>query len=241
MLGGVLGTIFIRCNIWWCRFRKTSRLGNYPVLEVILVAFTTAVLAYPNEYTRMNTSELIYLLFSQCGVTNQQGICDYVDRNFTNVNQGAAIAEAGSGVNIPSKKQGLFSYLNGFLKVYTAMWELSLALVFKMVVTIFTFGIKVPAGLFIPSLCMGAIIGRMMGIGVEQLVYTNRDILPMWLQTECAQNESCIMPGLYAMVGAAAVLGGVTRMTVSLVVIMFELTGEFSINHTKIGFTWRSP
>ena len=28
------------------------------------------------------------------------------------------------------------------------MWELSLALIFKMVVTIFTFGIKVPAGLF---------------------------------------------------------------------------------------------
>merc|ERR1711971_568576 len=206
VLGGILGTIFIRCNIWWCRFRKTSRLGQYPVLEVVLVAFTTAILAYPNEYTRMNTSELIYLLFSQCGVTNQQGICDYVDRNFTNVNQGAAIAEAGSGV-------------------YTAMWELSLALIFKMVVTIVTFGIKVPAGLFIPSLCMGAIIGRMMGIGVEQLVYSYRDMLPMWLQTECAQNESCIMPGLYAMVGAAACLGGVTRMTVSLVVIMFELTG----------------
>ena len=106
ILGGVLGTIFIRCNIWWCRFRKTSRLGQYPVVEVIVVALVTAVLAYPNEYTRMNTSELIYLLFSQCGVTNQQGICDYVGRNFTNVNQGAAIAEAGNGVgffllNIP--------------------------------------------------------------------------------------------------------------------------------------------
>jgi H+/Cl- antiporter ClcA len=33
-----------------------------------------------------------------------------------------------------------------------------------------------------------------------------------------------VIPGLYAMVGAAAALSGVTRTTVSLAVIMFELT-----------------
>ena len=116
MIGGILGTIFIKCNIWWCRFRKTSKLGNYPVLEVVLVAVATALLAYPNEYTRMNTSELIYLLFSQCGVTNQQGICDYKDRNFTNVNHGVSIAEAGSGVCI--KYILIFSHRLHFFPVF---------------------------------------------------------------------------------------------------------------------------
>ncbi|TRY75291.1 hypothetical protein TCAL_01334 [Tigriopus californicus] len=207
IIGGLLGALFIRCNIYWCRFRKSSRLGQYPVTEVILVTLMTSLLAYPNKYTRMNTSELIYLLFSQCGVTNQEEICDYTNRNFTNVNQAVNIAEAGPGV-------------------YAAMWELGLALVFKMIITIFTFGMKIPAGLFIPSLAMGAIVGRMVGIGMEQIVYSyHGESLPWFFRGECAQEESCITPGLYAMVGAAAVLGGVTRMTVSLVVIMFELTG----------------
>ena len=53
--------------------------------------------------------------------------------------------------------------------VYRALWLLALALIFKIVITVFTIGIKVPAGLYIPSLCMGAIMGRIVGIGMEQL------------------------------------------------------------------------
>lgn len=56
---GIIGTIFIRANIWWCRFRKTSQLGHYPVTEVLVVTFVTAILAYPNPYTRMPTSKLV--------------------------------------------------------------------------------------------------------------------------------------------------------------------------------------
>jgi len=41
----------------------------------------------------------------------------------------------------------------------------------------------------------------------------------------CLTSKNCITPGVYAIVGAAAMLGGLTRGTVSLVVIMFEVTG----------------
>nr|XP_060509768.1 H(+)/Cl(-) exchange transporter 3 isoform X3 [Panthera onca] len=82
---------------------------------------------------------------------------------------------------------------------------------------------EVPSGLFIPSMAIGAIAGRIVGIAVEQLAYFHHDwfIFKEW----CEVGADCITPGLYAMVGAAACLGGVTRMTVSLVVIVFELTG----------------
>src|SRR5438045_3716283 len=44
----------------------------------------------------------------------------------------------------------------------------------------------------------------------------------------CEVDTPCVTPGTYAIIGAAAALGGVTRMTVSIVVIMFELTGALT-------------
>lgn len=40
----------------------------------------------------------------------------------------------------------------------------------------------------------------------------------------CDPDLPCITPGTYAFLGAAAALSGVMRITVSVVVIMFELT-----------------
>ncbi|KAF2762013.1 hypothetical protein EJ05DRAFT_507613 [Pseudovirgaria hyperparasitica] len=73
----------------------------------------------------------------------------------------------------------------------------------KLVLTIVTFGCKVPSGVIIPALDGGAFFGRLIGQAIPG-----------------------ISPGIFAMVGAGAFLAGVSRMTLSLVVIMFELTGE---------------
>lgn len=64
---------------------------------------------------------------------------------------------------------------------------------------------QVPSGLFIPSMAVGAIAGRLLGVGMEQLAYYNHDmvIFKGW----CSPGADCITPGLYAMVGAAACLG----------------------------------
>ncbi|PNI61870.1 CLCN3 isoform 11, partial [Pan troglodytes] len=193
VFGGLWGAFFIRANIAWCRRRKSTKFGKYPVLEVIIVAAITAVIAFPNPYTRLNTSELIKELFTDCGPLESSSLCDY--RNDMNASK---IVD-----DIPDRPAGI--------GVYSAIWQLCLALIFKIIMTVFTFGIKVPSGLFIPSMAIGAIAGRIVGIAVEQLAYYHHDwfIFKEW----CEVGADCITPGLYAMVGAAACLGGVTRMT----------------------------
>jgi H+/Cl- antiporter ClcA len=42
---------------------------------------------------------------------------------------------------------------------------------------------------------------------------------------ECRGVPICVVPGVYAIIGSAAVMTGVTRATLSVVVIIFEIMG----------------
>ncbi|XP_064629427.1 H(+)/Cl(-) exchange transporter 7-like isoform X2 [Lineus longissimus] len=75
-----------------------------------------------------------------------------------------------------------------------------------------TYGLMVPSGLFIPCLLTGAAWGRLVGIGL----------------TVMFPNAPWIDHGKFAVLGAAAQLGGVVRMTISLTVILIEATGNIT-------------
>ncbi len=92
----------------------------------------------------------------------------------------------------------------------------------RMLLTIVTYGCKVPAGIFVPSMAAGATFGRALGIIVD-LVYANHK--DSFVFRNCPKDGKCIIPGTYAFLGAAAGLCGITDLTVTVVIIMFELTG----------------
>ncbi|TMS32436.1 hypothetical protein L596_000270 [Steinernema carpocapsae] len=77
--------------------------------------------------------------------------------------------------------------------------------------------INVPAGVFVPSFIIGAAGGRLMGEVVSYL-------FPDGLR---GPDGPPIYPGLYAVVGAACYTGAVTH-TVSVAVIICELTGQLA-------------
>ncbi|KAG2718869.1 hypothetical protein I3760_03G240400 [Carya illinoinensis] len=72
--------------------------------------------------------------------------------------------------------------------------------------SIFSYGVVAPAGLFVPVIVTGASYGRFVGMLVGP--------------------HSNLNHGLYAVLGAASLLGGSMRMTVSLCVIILELTNN---------------
>ncbi|KAF5355341.1 hypothetical protein D9758_006073 [Tetrapyrgos nigripes] len=105
--------------------------------------------------------------------------------------------------------------------VWRNVFLLILTATLKIGFTAWTFGMMIPAGIFLPTITIGACLGRAVGILTQSLQTSKPDA---WLFLACPPDPSvrCVSPGFYAVIGAAATLAGVTRMTISLVVILFE-------------------
>lgn len=105
------------------------------------------------------------------------------------------------------------------------VFSLIAAVVIRTLLVIVSYGCKVPAGIFVPSMAIGALFGRLIGTLVQSL----HDAFPdsSFFQS-CPPEGVCITPGTYAFLGSAAALSGVLHITVTVVVIMYELTGALN-------------
>ncbi|KAF5325699.1 hypothetical protein D9611_000355 [Ephemerocybe angulata] len=137
-------------------------------------------------------------------------------------------------IDMTSSMAILFRECEGGGNVYNlcqteAQWQIAnsllLATIIRIGLVVISYGCKVPGGIFVPSMAIGATFGRMLGIMVKAM-YTAYPTSGMF--KFCAPDVPCITPGTYAFLGAAAALSGVMRITVTVVVIMFELTGALT-------------
>jgi CIC family chloride channel protein len=92
------------------------------------------------------------------------------------------------------------------------LWFLVILMVGKMVATSLTIGIGGSGGVFAPSLFIGAMGGTAFGMVVHQLF-----------------PAATAAPGMYGLIGMGAAFAGATRAAITAVIILFELTGEYTI------------
>eukprot|EP00927_Polykrikos_kofoidii_P070425 TRINITY_DN6665_c0_g1_i6.p1 TRINITY_DN6665_c0_g1~~TRINITY_DN6665_c0_g1_i6.p1 ORF type:complete len:767 (-),score=105.57 TRINITY_DN6665_c0_g1_i6:126-2357(-) len=194
VVGGCVGALFVHWNVQISKARAPGtwfRARCHIILEVTLISFFTALTSYHLQWTKVLMNTTIKALFHDCSDLNE--------------------APVGSPTWLDN--------CNGDQNTLemTFVWGLLLAAFLRFIQMCFTFGTGAAAGLFIPSLYVGAALGRIAGIFV-------------YLVNEKTHfSSSPIYPGMYSMLGAAGVLGGVCRVTISLVVIMFELTGGLQL------------
>jgi len=201
-LSGVLGAVFNSINVRLAKWRRLHVSGpRRRVVEVIVIAALTSTIGYwaPSVYSRA----------SHCQSVPKHAHVDVsYFRRYT--------CPQGEFNDVATL---IFSPMEQSLKVLLHA-EISLstsALVLVTIVTyveaVITFGIGIPAGLFVPLIFLGASGGRIIG---------------EFLRASLGGSVTSFNPGSYALIGAASMLGGVTRMTVSLSVIIAETTGNIT-------------
>ncbi|XP_017272225.1 H(+)/Cl(-) exchange transporter 7 isoform X2 [Kryptolebias marmoratus] len=195
-LGGALGALFNVLNYWLTIFR--IRYVHRPclqVMEAMLVAAVTAAVSFIMIYFSNDCQPL--------GPDNSE---EYPLQLFCADGEYNSMATA--FFNTPERSvRSLFHNPAGTYNPLT----LGLFTLTYFFLACWTYGLSVSAGVFIPSLLIGAAWGRLCGI----------------LLASIAQADSTWAdPGKYALIGAAAQLGGIVRMTLSLTVILVEATGN---------------
>ncbi|XP_078096540.1 H(+)/Cl(-) exchange transporter 7 [Mustelus asterias] len=195
-IGGILGAVFNRLNYCLTMFR--IRYVHRPCLQVIEAVLVGVVTATVSFI-------MIYAIKTyDCQPIGEDPV-KYPLQLFCPDGEYNAMATA--FFNTPEKSvRSLFHDSPGSFNPLT----LGLFTLSYFFLACWTYGLAVSSGVFIPSLLIGAAWGRLFGIFLS-----NVSSVSTWAD-----------PRKYALMGAAAQLGGIVRMTLSLTVIIMEATGN---------------
>eukprot|EP00912_Choanoflagellata_sp_UC4_P001875 UC4_evm1s1205 len=205
-LGGCLGALWNQLHIKLTTFRlKHMTTKNLKMFECVFVAFCATALYF---LAAMSLGECDVWANVRAGgnkgtETRPLGLrsfyCSNPEKEFNDM---ATLAFNPMGATVRSllHLDGAFSPLTLF--VYFLL---------NFFMGMWIYGSMVPSGVFIPTLVSGAAMGRLIG----ELIVRN---------TTYKINTTS-----YALIGAAAMLGGVSRMTLSLTVILMEGTNQIQL------------
>jgi H+/Cl- antiporter ClcA len=284
ILGGLVGSAYVWVNEHLTMMRKKFWAGKNPawrIVEALVIVCTILTMFF-----------FIPMLFECKHLPDWAGDADDSHRKLAGYHSLVPIqynCEAGyynemATLLLTPQETTILQLYSRNTYEYFDIPTLAVFTVFFFFCAVTAYGIAVPAGLFIPSMMIGAGMGRLFGeivngISGEHTVVRrggggereegrqkqkrrqrpasatspncarSRRQPPSPLALVRSANDPLLLcpgcffqaahssfalaslaqdPGFYGLIGAAAVLGGITRMTISLTVIMVEITNNIN-------------
>eukprot|EP01133_Synstelium_polycarpum_P007277 gene7277-8457_t len=216
VLGGLTGALFTLINVRVMKMRRTyiNKIKSARILEVFAISAAGTCLQFflpllfsckplpliLNDEGMPSTAEELGLRQFTC----EPGYFNDMASLIFHANEEAitnllSIFKEGTAENLRPEMHGLIGI--GALLLYFVYYFLFAA---------YSAGSGISSGTFVPMIVIGASYGRAIGI-VANIMFPNVD------------------PGVYALMGAAAFMAGVSRLTISLTVILIETTNELPL------------
>ncbi|KAE9413812.1 hypothetical protein Angca_007086, partial [Angiostrongylus cantonensis] len=191
IIGGLTGALFNYLNSKMTEFRKKYVSNKWRrLVECLLVAAISAF-----------TGFITLFLVDDCQPVGVNPNVTEVNQMWCKKGEYSAVAKLFFQNPEESVKALFHSPINSFRP-----WTLLIFSLEYYLLTLWTFGLSVPAGVFIPAILTGAAWGRLFGIGVGR-AFPN------------------IVSGIILY---PAQLGGIVRMTISLTAIIMEATKDIT-------------
>ena len=203
VLCGLIGAAFVKYHRSIVRFNRTNkRLRNFLLMSIaiypLLVTLTISLIKFPSFLGQYIASDL----------TMKQAVDNLFDnQTWHKLNY--------TSLNLTNNVYPNYGWIHPDVSIFVT---LLLFCVVNFFITAISITMAVPSGVFMPVFLIGAAFGRLIG----ELISA---IHPGGFFS--AGTVYHVVPGGYAVVGAASLAGAVTH-TISTAVIVFELTGQIS-------------
>ena len=205
LIGGLLGSLFSALNVRLTRWRRVNVPKTSPkkrLVEVMSAVVLTTVLC-----------GLLPVIYGECyPVGDFQKITDGTLQEVPQIGQFTCEKDHYNPLAVllwNPQEASIQFILSRHTSGFFHPGQIIVTMVVIFICSCYTYGTAVPSGLFVPLILVGAQYGRLMGMSLKYL-WPDQDI----------DN------GTFALLGAASMLGGTVRMTISLTVIVLEITND---------------
>ncbi|XP_031558101.1 chloride channel protein D-like isoform X2 [Actinia tenebrosa] len=238
VFGGLLGALFTFINLKIARFRRyhigtikskgwknLARLME-PVIIMIVTATASVFLPAAFSCTPFECAFSSKGYSPRCLSSSHSPL--HTERSVNNYTcpNGIAITYNGTQfTNASFNEVATLLFVTGEQAIHHLFsrgthFELGYASLFTVLVVYFLLacwsaGSAVSSGLVVPMLFIGGVYGRIIGRAMVDLFGVHTSGYWAWMD-----------PGAFALIGAASFFGGVSRLTMSLTVIMMEITND---------------